>query len=218
MRADDRSLLRTIKRSALGRELFKSTSEQAEKRMQDSIADILRGVDAFYNGENALDAYAFELMDRALCQVQGREIGFIRQSLRKEIDAKNVLIIERMKKHGADRKKVADILIKGGSLRDSTIRRLMEAKDLGALSSLLRRQFPKLKLKEGASLRDLEIALERGIARSREKAFHRNILSLGVIVSFLLLKEEEVNNLRKIAKGKEFGLSEAEVKETLVVI
>jgi vacuolar-type H+-ATPase subunit C/Vma6 len=37
-------------------------------------------------------------------------------------------------------------------------------------------------------------------------------------VGFLLLKEEEINNLRKIAKGKEFRMSEEDVREMLVVV
>jgi vacuolar-type H+-ATPase subunit C/Vma6 len=43
-------------------------------------------------------------------------------------------------------------------------------------------------------------------------------LSVGVILGFLLLKEEEIKNLSKIAMAKEFGFSESETKHMLVVV
>jgi V/A-type H+-transporting ATPase subunit C len=67
-------------------------------------------------------------------------------------------------------------------------------------------------------LTDLEIALEKSIAAQRLLAFHRSTLSVGVIIGFLLLKEEEMSNLRKIAKSKEFHVPEAEVRKMLVVV
>jgi vacuolar-type H+-ATPase subunit C/Vma6 len=99
------------------------------------------------------------------------------------------------------------------------IAKLIDAKDMSATLSLLRHRFPRMEVKgEGISLPELEAALDRSIASQKAHAFARSILSVGVVLGLLLLKEEEVNNLRKIAKGKEFRMSESDVRATLVVV
>ena len=105
-------------------------------------------------------------------------------------------------------------------MKDQAITRLIEAKDMGATVSVLKQRFPHLELMgEGRNaLTDLEVALEKSIAERKTRAFQRSILSAGVLFGFLLLKEEEVNNLRKIAKGKEFRMPESEVRAMLVIV
>ena len=58
----------------------------------------------------------------------------------------------------------------------------------------------------------------KSIAAQKLASFHRSILSVGVILGFLLIKEEEISNLRKIAKGKEFNLPENDVRDMLVIV
>ncbi|MFZ5501816.1 MAG: V-type ATPase subunit, partial [Candidatus Micrarchaeota archaeon] len=133
--------------------------------------------------------------------------------------AKNILIIERMKKHGIARERIVDGLIKGGTLPPALIEKILDAKDMQAVLALVRSKFRGIELKEGkAGMADLEIALEKSIAAQKVTAFHRSALSVGVIIGFLLLKEEEMNNLRKIAKGKAFELPESEIRDMIVTV
>ena len=84
---------------------------------------------------------------------------------------------------------------------------------------LIKPKFRQVELGEGElKLTDLEIALEKSIAAQKVLAFHRVTLSVGVVIRFLLLKEEEMSNLRKIAKSKEFKIPEDEVRKMLVVV
>jgi V/A-type H+-transporting ATPase subunit C len=158
-------------------------------------------------------------MDHALAEVGGSDVSQIRELLRREIDAKNVLIVERLKKHNTSKEKIIGSLIKGGTLGEPAIQKLIEAKDLHTVVNIIKPKFRQLELKaEKLKLTDLEIALEKSIAAQRMLAFHTTVLSVGVIVGFLLLKEEEINNIRKIAKSKEFNIPESEVHEMLVVV
>ena len=44
-----------------------------------------------------------------------------------------------------------------------------------------------------------------------------SVLSLGALIALLMLKEVEVKNVRKIVRGKEFGVPIEEIRESLIV-
>ncbi|HID72796.1 TPA: hypothetical protein EYP38_02535 [Candidatus Micrarchaeota archaeon] len=219
MKAGEREVFREVRHTELGAEMLAASTQLFSKQMRDTFNNALKSMNMFLQLETIMDAYIYLLMDKALSEVGGTEIQLIRRNLKLEIDAKNILIVERMKKHGYEVDKIKSALIRGGTLRESFVDKLAESKDMGATLALIRSKFRKLRIKEGdASLVDLEIGLEKALAAEKVAAFHRSILSLGVILGFLLLKEEEMNNLRKIAKAKEFNIPEADVKEMLVII
>lgn len=196
LRADELELARRIRKTELGRMLPPRLGQGAEL-------------------ESALDTNLYAALDRTLAS-GGKEAGAIRRILKKEIDAKNIMIIERLKKHGVGAPRIRSSLIKGGTIGEQMISKMIEARDIAALMNIARSKFPRLECK-GESMSDLEIAFEKAIAAEKVHAFGNAILSAGVMFGFLLLKEEEINNLRKIAKGKEFRMGEAEVRAMLVM-
>ncbi|MFN7990809.1 MAG: V-type ATPase subunit [Candidatus Micrarchaeia archaeon] len=214
LKADDRDVVREVRKTGFGRTLLSSGTEEVRQ----SMAKALSSIDMFTKMESGIDSYIYLLMDHVLAKVPAKEASYIRGILRNEIDARNILIIERLKKHNSGKEKIRSSLIKGGTIKDQMVERMIEAKDIAAVLQLSRSRFHHLDLKEIKSLSELEINLEKSIAAEKAFAFSRAVLSAGVIIGFLLLKEEEVNNLRKIAKGKEFGLSEAEIRAMLVVV
>lgn len=217
--ADKDQIFNEIKRTALGMEMLSVSTAAFSKQMWDAFRNSMKNLNMFLQLETILDAYTYLFMDKALKQVRGKDVDYIRTLLKREIDAKNILIIERLKSREYPKEKIDNYLIKGGTLSKGAIRSLMEAKDLSSVVSLAKSKFRNLSLKEGSlGLHDLEIALEKAIAAEKTSAFYRSMLSIGVVLGILLLKEEEVNNLRKIAKGKEFGIPEREVKEMLVTL
>ena len=217
--ADKDQIFNEIKRTSLGAEMLSVSTATFSKQMWEAFRNALKNMNMFMQLETILDAYTYLFMHKALSQVHGKDVYRIRRLLGKEIDAKNILIIERLKSYGYTREKMGNYLIRGGTLSPGFIRSLMEAKDISAAVALARSKFRSLQLKEGAvGLSDLEIAMEKAIAAEKSGAFYRSMLSIGVILGIMLLKEEELNNLRKIAKGKEFGLPEREIKEMLVTV
>lgn len=218
MKAEQREILKEIKKTELGKQMLSAGTEHFSKRMWEIFKNALENLDTFTQTETIIDAYSYMLMDKGLAETGGLIAGNIRNLLRMEIDAKNVMIIERLKKHGMDAAKIQKRLIKGGTLSEWQIEKLVGAKDLNAVIKLIKPKFRQLKLEDKATLTDLEIALEKSIAAQKLLAFHKKMLSAGVITGFLLLKEEETNNLRKIAKAKEFGIPEDDVRKMLVVV
>jgi len=220
MKAEEKEIFREVKRTELGGHMLSSSTAHFSKRMWDNFRNALRSVNMFLQMETIIDGYTYLLMEKGLVEVGGKEIDAIRQILKKEIDERNIMIIERLKRHGAQPKDIKESLIHGGTLSESFITQLIEAKDLGAVVALIKTKFRPLDIKDVSTLElaDLEIALEKSLATQKTVAFYRAVLSVGVIVGFLLLKEEEINNMRKIAKGKEFNIPEQDVRDMLVVV
>ena len=218
MKAEEREIFKEVKRTELGEQMLSTSTAHFSRQMWETFKNAMRNLNTFMQMETIVDAYMYLLMDKALSDVGGREVSSIRGILKREIDAKNILIIERLKKHNADRKRITDSLIRGGTMSETLVGKLMDAKDLPAVVGLLRLKFPQLTIKDNVDLAALEIALEKSVAAQKVLGFHRAILSVGVMVGFLLLKEEEINNLRKIAKGKEFSIPENDVREMLVIV
>lgn len=165
----------------------------------------------------ALDTTLYELIDSAL-SVPNSDLARIRKVFRKEADAKNILIIFRLKAHGMPHEQIRKNLVRGGSLKEYDIRALLDAKDISEAPTVLKSFFRSLSIGKIESVVDLEIALEKAVAYEKVRVFQRSMLSIGVLLGFILLKEEELHNIRKIAKAKEFGLSYEDVKKTLVVV
>ena len=209
LKADDKDLLSELRRTGLW------TLLSSRQKMRGAMESAMKNADAFFRMESAIDGGAYLIMDSALAS-HGSEVSRIRKIMKREIDAKNVLIIERLKKR-MDRGRVMKSLIPGGTMNESMIGMIMDSRDMAGLASVIKTKFPGISVKDD-KLTNLEIALERSIAAQKVSAFHSAILSVGVIIGFMLLKEEEVNNLRKIAKGKEFNMTEGEVREMLVVV
>ncbi len=217
--ADKDQLFNEIKRTAVGSEMLALSTADFSRQMWDTFRNALKNMDMFVQLGTILDAYTYLFMHKALSEVHGKDIRLVRRLLESEIDAKNILIVERLKSYGFEPERIQNYIIHGGTLSPAFIRSLIDAKDLSAAVSLAKSKFRRLELKEGeVKLPDLEIALEKAVAAEKSVAFHRSILSIGSILCILLLKEEELHNLRKIAKGKEFGLPEREIKEMLVTV
>jgi V/A-type H+-transporting ATPase subunit C len=206
-KSDESSITDEVKRTALGRGMFASVNDSG-----------MKGMDKFARLQTSLDIYSYAVLDKAL-DANNRDIARIRGVLKKEIDAKNIMTMERMKQRGFEKTRIKNYLIKGGTLDSGSMNSLIGAKDLASTIKLIRNKFPKFSAKEGElSLSELEIALEKMITSEKIKAFERSVLSIGVVLGFILLKEEELNNIRKIAKAKEYNLSEQETREMIVVI
>jgi V/A-type H+-transporting ATPase subunit C len=220
MKAESGVLMRELRRTDLGQKMLSMGTGQLSKQMRDAFTSALRNLDTFMQMETVIDAYTYMFMEHALAEVGGKDVASIRHTLKKEIDAKNIMIIERLKKHNVPKEKILGSLIQGGTLGNALLQKVADAKDLQAVVGIVKPKFSALELRgEGKlGLTDMEIALEKSLAAQKAVAFNQSILSVGVMIGFLLLKEEETNNLRKIAKGKEFNIPEAEVRGMLVVV
>lgn len=170
--------------------------------------------------ENALDKLYYFRMERAVGGTLSVGGGLLLKYIRREIDIRNLITLFRMNRAGADADTIQENLIPGGKLHEE-------------LSHMAGQSF-------GEFLRGLEgypfwpsisdIATPNidtiSIVEARLKAYliryvwtlsGPHPLSILPVLAYMISKETEIVNIRKIVRGKEAGLP-PELIEDLVVI
>lgn len=184
--------------------------------------------------ENALDREFYEHLLEDVGQSPGQlqpqtlpqegPMGRYVEFLQAEIDFRNARNALRLARSGADLDPAA-YYIDGGVLFDeSDLNRLVadydelvdhiaENKRYGdRLSGALGR------LRDADSLIQFEHALDAALLEYADTLSSIYPVSISAVLSYILAKEREVENIRAIARGREVGLTESEIEEELVIL
>jgi len=176
----------------------------------------------------ALDFYYYEMASSIIATGE-KDAQVIVGLLRSEADAKNIVTILRLKRGGADRKTIMQHVVGGGKLSRARLEKIAAGKDVHESAALASSFFmsrtgkedfasaEQLYKKDG-QLSHFEVVFERSIARRSLRALQRSIMSIGAIVGFLFLKEEEMHNIQKIVRGKALGLQPEKVSQMLIFV
>ncbi|ELZ94960.1 V-type ATP synthase subunit C [Haloferax mucosum ATCC BAA-1512] len=171
--------------------------------------------------ENAVDRAFYERLLEGL--VVGEEAKQYREFLKAEIDFRNARNALRIARSGADLDPV-DYFIEGGTL--------FRATELAALATSPDELVSKIRdsqygdrlskalsdLEDADSLIGFERALDAALLEYGDSLGHVYPLSVTPIVSYILAKEREVDNIRAIARGREAGLGPDAIEEELVIL
>ncbi|SEH13005.1 V/A-type H+-transporting ATPase subunit C [Natronorubrum sediminis] len=180
--------------------------------------------------ENALDREFYEHLLEDVSRSpggeqlqEGPEAKYI-EFLQAEIDFRNARNALRLARSGADLDP-ASYYIEGGVLFDeSDLNRLVgdfdelvdhidENKRYGdRLSGAMAR------LRDADSLIQFEHALDAALLEYADTLSSIYPASVSAVLSYILAKEREVENIRAIARGREVGLDENEIEEELVIL
>lgn len=175
--------------------------------------------------ENALDREFYTLMMEGMSAIGGDD-GATRQYvefLQAEIDFRNTRNALRLARSGADMDP-AEYFIDGGRLftpeqlrqlvnnTDELVGHIRESRYGEELSDALNQ------LEQAESLIQFEHALDAALLKYSDRLASVYPMSITTIMSYILAKEREVENIRAIARGREVGLSEEEIEEELVIL
>jgi V/A-type H+-transporting ATPase subunit C len=201
---------------------------------KDSIQDVISAFDGTdyasalsqYDGkslateENALDKLYYFRMERAVGGTLSVGGGLLLKYVRREIDIRNLITLFRMNRAGVEANIIQDNLIPGGKLHDELSR--MAGQPFGEF----------LRSLEGypfwSSISDIATADVQEISRieARLRAYliryawalsNYHPLSILPVLGYMVSKETEVSNIRKIVRGKEAGLPAELIEEQVVV-
>lgn len=163
--------------------------------------------------ETILDKFYYNYYSSLISQ--DKDLLPLLKLFRKEIDAKNISIVSRFKKHNiSDKNFLKKYIIPNGLI---SVEKILSLFDLRNEEEIIKEGCKLLNIfSPPSNLLDFEIKVGKEIAKLKLEAFYRSSLSIGSLIGFLLLKEEEINNLRKIAIGKEFNLPEEKIVSTLI--
>jgi vacuolar-type H+-ATPase subunit C/Vma6 len=124
-----------------------------------------------------------------------------------------------------DRERVRESWVPRGSIPAAVLETMVQADRMdGAVQSLAGTVFQPA-LQEGlaetaatGSVAAVEKKLQRVVYARQAAMLHQDPLSLGTEIGYLALLDAELKNLRLIAVGIVHGLSEARIREELIVV
>lgn len=210
---DVRSFLQKLRATPFGAAFFASKIGRGllGKKMQpgfESAQDAISAFEMFYfwNLENAISP---RIKD-------GRAILLLSKA---EIDAKNISTMLRLRKAGLSPEEALQYAIDGGTLSKSQMAHIAKLESVSDAIKFVSKKFPvKVPEKHSEKVSALETGLEKYLAISALRTLRRSMLSVGAIIGFLFLKEEEMNNIRKAVRSKTLGLTKEQVLEMLVEV
>ncbi|MEM3399867.1 MAG: V-type ATPase subunit [Candidatus Micrarchaeia archaeon] len=183
------------------RDILEPLWEEEGKR---NIAVLLNGLDRHYYG-NFTKAF--------------REGGYERL-VSSEVDAKNIMTVMRCKKAGLDEETMRGFIVDGGTFTGYEIAQMIEAKNIEEVVGKVRHRYDLTDalqdFRKDGMLSHFEIALERRLSMLGIKMLRLSVLSLGAIIGFLYLKEQEVANIRKIVRAKQYGIPREKLESMIV--
>ena len=173
--------------------------------------------------ENAVDrAFYAHLMDELGRSVPNSPRALYREFLEAEIDFRNLRNALRIARSGADIDPAEYYIERGKLFGSEELRRL--ATNVDELVERVRGSTygeelsgALEELETADSLIGFEHALDAALLEYSVKLSNRYPLSVCPVISYVLAKEREVENIRAIARGREAGLDVEEIEEELVI-
>lgn len=201
----------------------------AKKERVEEVISAFDGTDyyealAHYDGqmlssvENALDKLYYFRMERAVGGTLSVGGGLLLKYVRKEIDVKNLVTLFRMNKAGIEASVIQENLIPGGKLHEELSRMAGQSYNefvrglegypfWSAISDVAA---------EGGSVSRIEARLRAYLVRYAWAISNYHPLSILPVLGYIVSKDTEVSNIRKIVRGKEAGLSAELIEEQVV--
>jgi len=173
--------------------------------------------------ENAIDRAFYGDLLEGLPDNPDEGTGLYVEFLRAEIDFRNLRNALRLARSGADMDP-AEYYIPGGRLfREAELRTLVSNTDQlverirqSTYGDDLATALDELEDAEG--LVEFERALEAALLEYSGQLSNRYPLSVCPVFAYVLAKEQEVDNVRAIARGREAGLTDERIQEELVIV
>ncbi len=223
-------LYETIRASEFGSRFLssKSSSLLSRQKIKEAISSPATNGEALDSLLSALDSYHYEVASSAV-RPDEKDAGIILGLLRAEADVKNILTIMRLKRGKAEKRAIMKNLVEGGNFKRAGLERMADAKDVSEIPKLAPGFFvseagkaafadAEGKYKQDGNLSHFEVAFEGSLARRSLHALRQSMMSIGAIAGFLFLKEEEMNNIRKVLRGKALGLPNDKIAGMLVLV
>ena len=204
---DALSVLSYLRYSEIGQKIFAMHSFAKAKESVSGGRD-------FEQLFGMLDSYYYASATAAIIGT-GKDSQLLRSIILSEADAKNALTVLRCKAAGMDTEGALLHLVTFGTLQKGFFESIANEKDMKGAIAKVRSKFG-IEESKALSLSIIEAELESRLVATSLRALSFSMMSIGAIVGYLFLKEEEMSNIRKISRGKALGLSDAQISQMLV--
>jgi len=175
--------------------------------------------------ENAIDRAFYEMLLDGLPSNPEPDsaTGLYVQFLRAEVDFRNLRNALRLARSGAETDPT-EYYIRGGKLFDEQSLAQLTANFDGLVAAVRDSTYGDdldaalSALEDAQNLVEFERALDAALLEYADTLSNRYPLSVCPVLSYILAKEREVDNIRAIARGREAGLGPDEIEQELVIL
>lgn len=197
--------LKTLAGSEYGPVISKSMEQY---RATGDFRVILAALDENYLGRLAKQAQSPSLDDHT------------RRFIMRRIECAQAMAILRMRHSGMDSAQIRKYLKRAPLWQTGLLTKMVEADGVEPAVRVLCGEpyVDKAAILEKAARNNLpgvEVELEKALLASARHTYGTSVLSLGVLVGYLFLKQEEVHSIRKIAYATQFDVRQ-EIRETIL--
>jgi len=170
--------------------------------------------------ENALDKLYYFRMERAVGGTLSVGGGLLLKYVRREIDIRNLITLFRMNKAGVEGSIIQENLIPGGKLYEELSR--MAGQPFGEFLRGLEgypfwSSISDIATADIDAISRIEARLRAYLVRYAWALSNYHPLSILPVLGYIVSKDTEVANIRKIVRGKEAGLPAELIEEQVVV-
>ncbi len=168
---------------------------------------------------SALQRYYYQTLLDSLKFFQGDE-GVIRELIRTEIDKKNILNLLKAKESNLDKEMVNRHLVEGGKISMKELMEIYDVKNVAEIVGRLEGYYTLIQAlsqyRTTNSLIDFEVSLDKFINTTYVRKLKNIPLSVGTIFYFIITAEYERENIKRIAYGKRYNLSNEQISSMLL--
>jgi V/A-type H+/Na+-transporting ATPase subunit C len=163
-----------------------------------------------------MDRAYLQLLAAAVYDTQERQV---RSLIMADIDLRNIMTVLRCRSDGSyDEDTIRGWLVPAGNIGAHQLETLITARDWKSVVPAIGEydlSGAQEAYERDLSLTHFEDALEGAVQARAMRTYRTSVLSLGVIIGFLYIKEDELRTIRRIIRGIEYGLSPEAIKETV---
>ncbi|GEM_PF-587605 len=218
---DGLELFSCIRGSSFGRRMFEAPIPNAPALSGMRKAMLSQDEKTTELISTLLDGYYFHLTKDAVVPSDFDSMA-VRRMLASEADGKNLSTVLRLRNSGAGAQAVRGMLVPGGFVKVQEFASMLDGGQFDArlahVAGVLGIRKEIADYQAAKSISALEMALEKKAALESLHAMRRLQMGLGTIVGALLLKEQEISNIRKIIRGKALGLPHERIEQMLVIV
>ncbi|HQT44682.1 MAG TPA: V-type ATPase subunit, partial [Candidatus Micrarchaeota archaeon] len=168
---------------------------------------------------STLDRQYYVNVQKKVTSVDPKAVGVLRM-LKTELDGKNFSTILRLKVAQYPKERIQPQVIEGGRFSFNEINDMIDAKSVEEAVRVASRKYDlTAAMEEYARTKRVsafEVEFSQLFAQIGLSQFRKSELSVGTIIGFLMLKEVAMDNIRKIMRGKEFGLPPEQIRAMLI--
>lgn len=171
--------------------------------------------------ENELDKMYYSSLFNAIGNPRSKDRKLFAKFVKLEADVKNLCNLFRLKKAGVEQlDEIMPLMIEGGFALNTEKLAALPYEDFveGLRKTVYWDTISSVIGPDMDSLTTLESKLTKYSLESATTYSHVSPISIVPIMDYIIYKNNEVNNLRIIVRGKEAGLADTLIKDQLVVI